>query len=99
MTDASQFNLPHSLSVDLHGDIAVLSLSRPEKRNAIDTEIIHGIDHILSVLPITGIRAVVIRGKGDHFSADADLSSINDTCRMSRRLATICWDRRAQASR
>ena len=78
MTDASQCNLPHSLSVDLHGDIAVLSLSRREKRNAIDTEIIHGIDHFFSVLPIMGIRAVVIRGDGDHFCAGADPAMISE---------------------
>ena len=30
MTDSTQFDLPSSLSVDLHNDIAVLSLSRPE---------------------------------------------------------------------
>lgn len=78
MTHTSQLDLPRSLSVDLHGDVAVLRLSRPAKRNALDTEMVHGIDHFFSVLPTTGIRAVVIRGDGDHFCAGADLAMISE---------------------
>jgi (methylthio)acryloyl-CoA hydratase len=70
-------DLPSSLSVALHDGIAVLCLSRPEKRNAIDHAMIRGIDHFFSELP-ADTRAVIIRGKGDHFSAGADLSSIRD---------------------
>ena len=77
MTHNTQFDLPSSLSVDLHNDIAVLSLSRPEKRNAIDFAMIRGLDRFFSELP-DSIRAVVIHGKGDHFSAGLDLSSISD---------------------
>jgi enoyl-CoA hydratase/carnithine racemase len=78
MTHNMHFDLPRSLSVDLHGDIAVLSLSRPEKRNALDTETFQGIGHFFGELPKTDIRAVVIRGDGDHFCAGADLSMISE---------------------
>jgi (methylthio)acryloyl-CoA hydratase len=78
VTHTSQFDLPHSLSVDLHDDVAVLSLSRPEKRNALDIEMVRGIDHFFSVLPTTSIRAVVVRGGGDHFCAGADLAMISE---------------------
>lgn len=78
MTDGAQFDLPFSLSAELHDDIAVLRLSRPEKRNAVDLAMIHGIDRFFGELP-PNIRAVVIRGEGNHFSAGADLSSINET--------------------
>jgi enoyl-CoA hydratase/carnithine racemase len=77
MIYTTQSDLPGSVSVELHDDIAVLYLSRPEKRNAIDNAMIHGIDRFFSGLP-AGIRAVVIHGKGDHFSAGLDLSSITD---------------------
>jgi (methylthio)acryloyl-CoA hydratase len=78
MTHTSQFDLPRSLSVDLHGDIAVLSLCRPEKRNALDIEMVRGIDHFFGVLSMIGIRAVVIRGDGDHFCAGADLAMVSE---------------------
>jgi (methylthio)acryloyl-CoA hydratase len=78
VTHFSQFDLPRSLSVDLHGDIAVLNLSRPEKRNALDIEMVRGIDHFFSVLPLTAIRAVVLHGHGDHFCAGADLAMISE---------------------
>ena len=77
MTHTTQFDLPSSLSVELHDEIAVLCLSRPEKRNAIDDEMIHGIDRFFGALP-AAIRAVVIHGKGVHFCAGLDLSSITD---------------------
>lgn len=77
MTHTTQFDLPSSLSVELHDEIAVLCLSRPEKRNAINNEMIHGIDRFFGALP-AAIRAVVIHGKGVHFCAGLDLSSITD---------------------
>ena len=77
VTHSTQFNLPSSLSVDSDDDVAVLCLSRAEKRNAIDDAMIHGIDHFFGELP-GRIRAVVIRAKGDHFCAGADLSVIAD---------------------
>lgn len=92
MTHGTQFDLPSSLSAELHDDIAVLCLSRPEKRNAIDLTMIHGIDRFFSELP-ANIRAVVIRGEGDHFSAGADLSSINETDSSSGLLGSRAWHR------
>ncbi|WP_027583862.1 crotonase/enoyl-CoA hydratase family protein [Bradyrhizobium sp. Ai1a-2] len=75
MTQPPQFDLPRSLSVDLHDNVAVLCLSRPEKRNALDAETIRGIDRFFSDLP-SAIHAVIIRGNGDHFCAGADLGMI-----------------------
>src|SRR5262245_3669149 len=87
MTHSTQFNLPSSLSVDLDDDVAVLCLSRAEKRNTIDGVMIHGIDRFFGELPAS-IRAVVIRGKGDHFCAGADLSVIADINASSGLLAS-----------
>ena len=61
MTHSTQFNLPSSLSVELDDDVAVLCLSRAEKRNAIDDVMIQGIDRFFGELPAS-IRAVVVRG-------------------------------------
>jgi len=92
MTRGTQFDLPSSLSAELHDDIAVLRLSRPEKRNAIDLTMIHGIDRFFGELP-ANIRAVVIGGDGNHFCAGADLSSINETDSSSGLLGSRAWHR------
>ena len=100
MTDSTQFDLPSSLSVDLHNDIAVLSLPRPEKRNAIDFAMIRGLDRFFSELSdrffselSDSIRAVVIHGKGDHFSAGLDLSSISDIDSSAVLFGSQAWHR------
>jgi enoyl-CoA hydratase/carnithine racemase len=87
MTQSTRFNLPSSLSVELNDDIAVLSLSRAEKRNAIDDVMLQGIDRFFGELTAS-IRAVVICGKGDHFCAGADLSMIADINASSGLLAS-----------
>jgi (methylthio)acryloyl-CoA hydratase len=92
MIHPTQFDLPGPVSVELRDDIAVLCLSRQEKRNAIDNAMIHGIDRFFSGLP-AGIRAVIIRGKGDHFSAGLDLSSITDIDASSLMFGSRVWHR------
>jgi enoyl-CoA hydratase/carnithine racemase len=48
MTRTTLVDLPSSLSAEWHDHIAVLCLSRPEKRNAIDLTMVHGIDRFFS---------------------------------------------------
>jgi enoyl-CoA hydratase len=60
------------------GNVAVLTLDRPERRNALDhdhcaqlTALIHGqVDE--------GARVIVLAGAGPHFCAGADLSGVED---------------------
>ena len=73
----AQFALPGSLHLELRGETAVLRLSRVKKRNAIDRAMAEGIDRFFTDLP-QDIRAVVIHGEGDHFSAGVDLSEISE---------------------
>ena len=67
--------LPSSLHAERHGDVAVLRLVRPEKRNAIDDAMVLGIGHFFSHLPDV-VKAVVIHGEGEHFSAGLDLNAL-----------------------
>lgn len=69
--------LPPSLRAERRGDIAVLTLARAEKRNAIDDPMVQGIETFFSALP-EGIGAVVVHGDGDHFSAGLDLSELEE---------------------
>ncbi len=68
-------HLPSSLHAEMSGPVAILRLSRPEKRNSLDDATIRGIQHFFEDLP-DGARAVVIHGEGEHFSAGLDLSTL-----------------------
>ncbi len=69
--------LPRSLHVALQDGVAVLRLSRPEKRNALDDETVRGLARFFDELP-EGAKAVVIHGEGEHFSAGLDLSTLTE---------------------
>ncbi|MEZ5667026.1 MAG: enoyl-CoA hydratase-related protein [Alphaproteobacteria bacterium] len=60
--------------LDVDGAIARLTLNRPEKRNAFDDGLIGALDDGLAAIEADDrIRAVILTGAGDHFSAGADL--------------------------
>ena len=65
------------VTVRRDGDIAIVHLNRPEKRNALADDMVGLLDAFFSRPPV-GVRAVVIAGRGDHFSAGLDLSSLRD---------------------
>ena len=68
--------LPRSLKAERHGDVAVLLLARPEKRNAIDDPTVFGIEAFFAAVP-DGIKAVVLAGEGDHFCSGLDLGELS----------------------
>ncbi|HWK43709.1 MAG TPA: crotonase/enoyl-CoA hydratase family protein [Stellaceae bacterium] len=77
-TDTINFaDLPASLTAYQQGEVAVLRLSRPDKRNALNDPTILGIERFFQVLPETA-KAVVIHGAGDHFSAGLDLGELTE---------------------
>ena len=65
------------LRIELDGDIARVSLSRPAKRNALNDALFSGIERFFSDVP-AGVRAVVLCAEGEHFSAGLDLSELKD---------------------
>ena len=67
--------LPSSLHAETRGDIAILRLNRAEKRNALNDETVLGIEAFFNHLP-ESVKAVVLHGDGDHFSAGLDLSNL-----------------------
>lgn len=69
-------DLPDSLTVDVRGEVAVLTLNRPHKRNALDTTTVLGLEAFFAAPP-DGVRAVVLAGAGEHFSAGLDLSDLS----------------------
>ncbi len=69
--------LSPSLRAERKGEIAILRLSRPEKRNALDDATILGIEAFFTALP-DGIKAAVVHGAGEHFSAGLDLGELTE---------------------
>jgi enoyl-CoA hydratase/carnithine racemase len=69
-------DLPPSLAAERRGAIAVVRLARPGKRNALDDPTVLGLETLFDSLP-DDIRAVVLHGEGEHFSAGLDLSELS----------------------
>jgi (methylthio)acryloyl-CoA hydratase len=68
-------DLPPALKAERQGELAVLRLARAEKRNALDDALVLGIESFFSGLP-ADVKAVVIHGEGEHFSAGLDLAEL-----------------------
>jgi len=65
-----------SIRFELSGSIAVLTLARPEKLNALTPEMADEMRHALG--HAEGARAVQIRGEGRAFCSGADLAEVAD---------------------
>lgn len=61
----------------MHGNIAVVRLTRPAKRNALNDALIASLRHIFENLP-AHTQAAVIAGDGEHFCAGLDLSDLKE---------------------
>jgi enoyl-CoA hydratase/carnithine racemase len=64
-----------SLDLGRDGDVAIVRLNRPEKRNALDDPTIHALQAFFAQPP-EGVRAAVLCGAGEHFCAGLDLSEL-----------------------
>jgi (methylthio)acryloyl-CoA hydratase len=67
--------LPRSLKAERRDEIAILTLARAEKRNAIDDPTVFGIEAFFAALP-DGIKAVVLAAEGEHFCSGLDLGEL-----------------------
>lgn len=59
--------------VDIEDDIAILTFDRPEKRNAMNDQLVAELDAFFSAPP-KGVNAVILRGEGGHFCSGLDLA-------------------------
>ena len=67
------------VSVEREGEIALLSMNRPEKRNALSLEMMRELDAAFARLgEDPEVRAVILRGEGPAFSAGHDLRELVD---------------------
>jgi 2-(1,2-epoxy-1,2-dihydrophenyl)acetyl-CoA isomerase len=64
-----------SIDVDNRGAVVVVTLNRPDRRNALDTPMKVALrDALALVASDSAVRAVVVAGSGGHFCAGQDLS-------------------------
>src|SRR6187200_2009790 len=63
------------IEFDYDDDVAVVKLNRPEKRNAVSATLVEEIGAYFRSPP-EHVRAAVLYGSGDHFSAGLDLSEL-----------------------
>jgi enoyl-CoA hydratase/carnithine racemase len=67
------------LKVDRDGEIAVITMNRPEKRNALSLQMMRELDGALAAAAQDpDVRAVVLRGEGPAFCAGHDLRELVD---------------------
>jgi enoyl-CoA hydratase/carnithine racemase len=65
------------IASEIQGEIAIARLARAEKRNALNDTVVLGLEKFFDSLP-ESVRAVVLHGEGEHFSAGLDLTELSD---------------------
>lgn len=66
------------LRVETHDDVVVLTLNRPDKRNALNDALVDALGTFFSAPP-PDCRCIVLRGEGEHFCAGLDLIELIET--------------------
>lgn len=65
--------------VERDGGVVIMTMNRPEKRNALDSELMREMIAALQAPVAPDDRVVVIRGKGDVFCAGLDMAERRET--------------------
>ncbi|MBA3020898.1 enoyl-CoA hydratase [Propionicimonas sp.] len=68
--------MPDCLNSTRTGDVALLTLNRPERRNALNIELCNAIREAATDAADAGVRAIVVTGEGSSFCSGADLSGV-----------------------
>jgi enoyl-CoA hydratase/carnithine racemase len=67
----------NDLTIEKKANIAVITLNRPEKRNALNVEILTGLCEMAEQQALDNdIRAIILKGEGKVFSAGVDFNSL-----------------------
>ncbi len=72
-----------TLMLQVEGEIATVTLNRPEKRNAISTEMIHELLAALDELEPGPARVVILTGAGKAFCSGIDLEALKAIAQQS----------------
>jgi methylglutaconyl-CoA hydratase len=72
-----------TLRLQTTGDIATITLSRPEKRNAISTEMIDNLMSALAEVESSPARVAILTGEGKAFCSGIDLAALKTIANQS----------------
>jgi (methylthio)acryloyl-CoA hydratase len=79
------------MSLDLQNDgVLIVTLCRPEKRNALDSVAVQELVDLFTAVPRHGVRAVVLAAEGDHFCAGLDLVEHHQEDRSPAEFMHLC---------
>jgi enoyl-CoA hydratase/carnithine racemase len=70
-------SMPECLALEIRGTIAVLTLNRPDKRNALSEGLVLGLQFFFDTIP-SEVQAVVMKGSGSNFCAGLDLNELQE---------------------
>ena len=62
------------IGVTRDGHVMTLEMQRPERRNALNSELVDGLREAVEKAAAEDVRAIVLTGQGTVFCAGADLS-------------------------
>jgi enoyl-CoA hydratase len=89
--------MPGPVLIEVCGPVAVATLNRPEKLNALDYPLIDALMHSLDVLEDDdAIRVIVLTGAGRAFSSGADIACFAPTVKRGQAVALREFVRRGQ---
>jgi methylglutaconyl-CoA hydratase len=74
-----------TLKLEHDGEIAIITLARPEKRNAISTQMIEDLLAALEAIDESAARVAIITGEGKAFCAGMDLEGLRAIAEQSKR--------------
>ncbi|GAB1616970.1 crotonase/enoyl-CoA hydratase family protein [Pseudomonas sp. NGC7] len=78
------------VTLTVNGEIATITLNRPEKRNALSMALINQLRETFDGLPST-VKVAIVNGSGDHFSAGLDLSEISESSSAEGIQQSFAW--------
>lgn len=79
-----------NIKLEFDDTIAIVSLDRAKKRNALNLDTIEELIAVFSFLPKTEAKAVLLRAEGDHFSAGLDLVEHHQQQRSASDFMQVC---------
>ena len=78
MSALKEARVAEEILCSINEGIATITLNRPEKRNAMNTAVLEGLEHYFGELETnTDVRAIIVRGEGKAFCAGLDLRELN----------------------
>lgn len=78
------------IKIEIDGEIAIVTLNRAAKRNALDIGFVEEIYELFHALEGSAIRAVVVAAEGEHFCAGLDLVEHHREARSASDFMYIC---------